>query len=231
MNGKIPDKPSAAVVRTASSITTAIRRYNLLSRVYGVNASLGSSTSAEAIEKAEIRPGDCVAELGVGTGRDQARLAARVGPAGRVIGMDLAAGMLDCARRRIQDSRLGCQVTLLQADARFIPLADGTADVLFCSRLLDLVDTPEIPSILAECQRVLKPTGQIVVLHMSKPGPEKTLFERLYTSLPGFGGGLFISRPVLAADLLDEIGFQEITRVYRPGIPVGTEILWGRRAG
>jgi len=217
------------MVRTAATLRQAVRRYNLLSRIYGLNASLGASTSAEAIEGAVLHAGDRVLELGVGTGRDMLHLARRVGPEGRVLGIDLAAGMLERTRRRVETAGYRLRAPLLRGDARHIPLADKTVDVVFSSRLLDLVDTPEIPTILAECRRVLKPSGQVVLVHMSKPGPERTLFERLYASAAGFGGLLFLSRPVLAAELLAQSGFPQVTRVYRRGFPIGTEIVWGRK--
>ena len=217
------------IVRAAVTLEKAARRYDFLSPVYDLNAILGSSVSREAIRIAAIREGEFVLELGVGTGRDLARLARCAGRTGVVCGLDLAAGMLLRARRRVQASGHGARVMLPRGDARRIPIADDTMDVVFSSRLLDLVDTPEILPILGECRRVLKPSGRVVLVNMSKPGGERTLFERLYLSEIGFRGLLFLSRPVLAAPFLEELDFERVTRVYRRGFPLGSEIVSGRK--
>lgn len=175
----------------------------------------------------EVRRGERVVEVGVGTGRDLALLRDRVGPAGRVVGVDLSMGMLRQARRRLR--RNGLQgVALERADARALPFADHWADVVFCSRVLDLVETSAISAILGECRRLLRPGGRLAVVHMSKPSANRNWFERLYGAGLGFGGGLFVSRPVLAAPFFQALGFADVERHYLRGLPLGSEIVIGR---
>lgn len=175
----------------------------------------------------EVRRGERVVEVGVGTGRDLALLRDRVGPAGRVVGVDLSMGMLRQARRRLR--RNGLQgVALERADARALPFADHWADVVFCSRVLDLVETSAISAILGEFRRLLRPGGRLAVVHMSKPGANRNWFERLYGAGLGFGGGLFVSRPVLAAPFFQALGFADVERHYLRGLPLGSEIVIGR---
>ena len=214
------------MVGAASTLEAAIRRYDRLSRIYHWNALLGASASRQAIELADARRGERVVEIGVGTGRDLALLRDRVGASGRVLGVDLSMGMLRQARRRLRRNGLH-GVALQRADARALPVADHWADLVFCSRVLDLVETRSISAILSECRRLLRPGGRLAAVHMSKPGASRNWFERLYGAGLGFGGGLFVSRPVLAAPFFDALGFVEVERRYLRGLP-GSEIVIGR---
>jgi ubiquinone/menaquinone biosynthesis C-methylase UbiE len=215
-------------VGAASSLEAAVRRYDRISRFYDWNAGLGAAVSARALAMADPRPGDRVVEIGVGTGRDLPVLRERVGRRGRVLGIDLSMGMLRQARGRLR-ARGFADVWLQRADARAVPLAGGWADLVFCSRVLDLVDISAIAAILAECHRLVRPDGRLLVVHMSKPRSERSWFERLYASPLGVGGGLFVSRPVLAEPFLRELGFEDLERLYVRGVPVGSEIVLARR--
>lgn len=214
------------MIRTAVTLEQAVRRYDRLAGIYALNASLGSATSAEALRLADVREGQLALELAVGTGRDLARLAAQVGATGRVIGCDLSGGMIRQARRAVGRAGVAARVRLQRCDARHIPVRAGTVDLVFASRLLDLVDTPQLPVILNECLRVLKPGGRLVLVHMSKPDAGPHWFERLYR-LPWFGGWAFVSRPVCVAPVVEAVGFEAVTRSYRRSFPVGTEIVAG----
>jgi demethylmenaquinone methyltransferase/2-methoxy-6-polyprenyl-1,4-benzoquinol methylase len=221
-----PPPPEDGVIGAAASLEAAIRRYDRLSRIYHWNARLGAAASRRAIELVHARRGERVVEIGVGTGRDLALLREAVGAAGRVVGVDLSMGMLRQARRRLR--RNGVHgVALERADARALPIADQWADLVFCSRVLDVVETSAIAAILSECRRLLRPGGRLAVVHMSKPGTDRNWFERLYGAGLGFGGGLFVSRPVLAAPFLHALGFVEVERRYLRGLP-GSEIVIGR---
>ena len=223
-----PSPVDPPLVRAAAPLERAIRRYDRLSRVYDWSASFGAAVGARALALADPRPGERVVEIGVGTGRDLPPLRERIGPAGRLVGIDLSAGMLREARARLRAGALR-DVALQRADARALPLATAWADLMFCSRVLDLVDTASIVAILEECRRVVRPGGRLVLVHMSKPDASRSWFERLYTARLGIGGGLFVSRPVVAEPFLAALGFQVLERVYVRSLPVGSEVVLARR--
>lgn len=70
-----------------------------------------------AMDRLDPRPGWVVADLGCGTGRTTVELARRVAPDGRVVGVDIAAAMLDRARQHVSDSGVS-NVALVQADVQ-----------------------------------------------------------------------------------------------------------------
>jgi len=83
-----------------------------------------------ALDRARVAPGEAVLDVGCGCGDTTLDLARRVGPAGRVLGVDISAPMLDRARERMRAAG-ATQVILEQADAQAHPLPPGTFDVVF----------------------------------------------------------------------------------------------------
>jgi SAM-dependent methyltransferase len=108
----------------------------------------------------EVRAGETVLDLGCGAGLDSILAARRVGPAGRVIGVDMTAAMVEKARRNARDAGV-TNVCFHQTRIEELPLDDGTADVAMCNGMFNLC--PDKPRALAECFRVLRPGGRLLV--------------------------------------------------------------------
>jgi len=89
--------------------------YDRLSRVPGLR-----SWRARAVDALDLGPGDTVVEMGVGSGANVPELRERVGPDGRVVGLDVTAEMLAAAQRH--GDRLGPEVEYLRADATRPPV-------------------------------------------------------------------------------------------------------------
>ena len=99
-------------------------------------------------------------DLGAGTGTYLRWLARDLGPDWRSIGVDLSAGMLAIARRRL-GLGLGAEALLVQADARHLPIADGGVGLVLMNRVashLALLDDA-----VAEIARLLAPGGAAIV--------------------------------------------------------------------
>jgi SAM-dependent methyltransferase len=121
----------------------------------------------------EVRPGETVLDLGSGAGLDSILAARRVGPSGRVVGIDFTPAMIEKARRNVRALGLA-NVEFLAAPVEALPLADGTADVALCNGLFNLC--PDKPKALAEVYRVLRPGGRFLmadVLLEDRVSPEE----------------------------------------------------------
>lgn len=98
----------------------------------------------------------CVLDLGCGPGHWCRRLTTRFGPECQVLGLDLAQGMLDIARREAPRS---CD--WLCADAAALPLACRQVDLVFSN--LAIQWCPDLDAVMLELYRVLRPGGRAVI--------------------------------------------------------------------
>lgn len=105
---------------------------------------------------AGVRSGERVLDVACGTGSVARRAAHRVGPSGRVVGLDLNEGMLAVARRVSGPSRPA--IEWRQGDAASLPFPDGSFDVVTCQQALQFF--PDRPRALREMRRVLAPGGR-----------------------------------------------------------------------
>ncbi|MGH3206173.1 MAG: class I SAM-dependent methyltransferase [Trebonia sp.] len=112
-----------------------------------------------AVADAGIKRGSVVVDVGCGTGRALPPLREAVGPAGTVIALDVTPEMLDAAGPAI--GLAGASVVI--ADARVLPFADGSADAIFAAGLVSHL--PDTAAGLRELARVTRPGGLLVLFH------------------------------------------------------------------
>jgi arsenite methyltransferase len=109
---------------------------------------------------AGLRPGDVVVDLGAGAGIDLLLAANRVGPTGRVIGVDMTDAMIAKARESIRASGLA-NVEVRKGIIEELPVDSGTVDWVISNCVINL--SPEKPKVFREIARVLKAGGQMLV--------------------------------------------------------------------
>jgi len=122
-----------------------------------------------------VTPGMTVLDLGCGVGRYAIPLSAKVGPAGAVIAVDLWAEGVARLRETLAASGIR-NVETHVAEARALPLAQGTVDLCLMATVLhDFAADGGDDAVIAEVCRILKPEGTLAVVEFIKqegpPGP------------------------------------------------------------
>ena len=136
--------------------------YNKIARFYDLLAEESERTfRQEGLAKLGPPADEHLLEIGFGTGHCLVELAEAVGPQGKVYGIDIAENMLTKTHSLLQEEGFTSRAELLCGDGERLPYVSGTMDGIFMSFILELFDTTEIPRVLGECQRVLKPGGRL----------------------------------------------------------------------
>ena len=128
----------------------------LVSAVFGEWAPI-------VVELAHPLPGERVVDVACGTGIVARIAAARVGPTGAVVGIDLNPGMLSVARSvAVTDSRPGAPLHWQEASADKLPFPDESFDVVYCQ--LGLQFFADRAAALREMRRVLGAEGRLALM-------------------------------------------------------------------
>jgi arsenite methyltransferase len=140
---------------------------------------------------AKLRPGEVVVDLGCGGGLDVFLAAAKVGPSGKAIGIDMTPEMLQRARHNAARQPL-TNIEFHLATIDRLPLPDRSADCVISNCVINLA--PDKPAVFREIARVLKPGGRLAVsdIALKKPLPAE-IGEDLMAYVGCIAGAILIA--------------------------------------
>lgn len=169
----------------------------------GANLGLGCGNP---VALAALKPGETVLDLGSGAGFDAFLAAKRVGPEGRVIGVDMTPEMIERATALARKHGYG-NVEFRLGDIEALPVDDATVDVILSNCVVNLA--PDKARVFREAFRVLRSGGR---LHASDLVLARPLPEALLEDMDAYAAcvsGAMLKDDYLAA--MRAAGFEEVT--------------------
>jgi len=178
----------------------------------GANLGLGCGNP---VALASLKAGETVLDLGSGAGFDCFLASAKVGPTGKVIGVDMTPEMLDKARENARKGNY-TNVEFRLGEIENLPAADSSADIIISNCVINL--SADKKSVFHEAFRVLKQGGRLMV---SDIVILKELPERIKQSAAAYVGcvsGAIFKEEYLKA--IESAGFKNIQIIEESYFPI-----------
>jgi ubiquinone/menaquinone biosynthesis C-methylase UbiE len=119
------------------------------------------------IDLAQIEPGNCVLEVGCGTGSLTIAAKKKVGSAGKAVGIDVIPGMVEYSRKKAELANE--EVTFQLGSINQIPFDDNTFDVVMGSFMIFHMSEKTRLEGVKDIYRVLKPNGRLLLVDLAMP--------------------------------------------------------------
>ena len=137
---------------------------------------------------ADLQPGDVVVDFGCGGGIDMVLAAHKVGPGGKVVGVDFAPHMIERAKQTVAEAKVTAATEFVVTDLERVALPDSIADVVISNCVINLC--PDKEAVYREAFRILKPGGRLAVSDIVYAGQiDPEVRARLQSTWAGCVGG------------------------------------------
>jgi SAM-dependent methyltransferase len=183
----------------------------------GANLGLGCGNP---IEYAKLQPGETVVDLGSGAGFDCFIAAHKVGPTGKVIGVDMTAQMLTRARDNAQKGSYP-NVEFRLGQIEHLPVADSQADVIISNCVVNL--SPDKPQVFREALRILKSGGRMLLSDLVLTKELSPALQNSVAAYVGCVSGASQKQDYLR--MIAEAGFTNIEIVAEHSYEVGLDMI------
>ena len=170
-------------------------------------AYLSSFGCGNPMAYAEVKPGEVILDLGSGAGLDALLASKKVGPNGKVIGLDMTLEMIKKARENASKAGVN-NVEFKLGEMEDLPIEDESVDWIISNCVINL--SPDKRKVFQEAFRVLRPGGKIMVSDMVAEGIPEELKGHLWSSC--VGGALDETNYLR---VIREAGFEEVKVVDR----------------
>ncbi|AFY60055.1 class I SAM-dependent methyltransferase [Synechococcus sp. PCC 6312] len=142
-------------------LTRAKTVFNAASDYFDAPAlSFWNRYGQQTIDHLSLRPGDQVLDVCCGSGASAIPAAIRVGPTGRVMGVDLAESLLELARQKSQAKGLK-NIEFRCGDFENLGLPDGCFDAIVC--VFGIFFVPDMEAAIQELWRMVRPGGKLAI--------------------------------------------------------------------
>ena len=196
--------------------------YDAVAPLYDIWGMLTESKARDrALELADIRDGQNILEVAVGTGIAFQEIVHR-NPSGKNTGIDLSPGMIRKARHRLLNTNLK-NFKLEIGSAFHLNHSDNSIDLLVNNYMFDLIPFQDMDAIIREFKRVLKPDGKLILVNMTRGEKFGShIYERIYKLSPRLMGGC---RGVALSEKLISNGFQILLKEYHQQLFFPSEVI------
>jgi demethylmenaquinone methyltransferase/2-methoxy-6-polyprenyl-1,4-benzoquinol methylase len=181
---------------------SAAKYYDFAVLLYGL-IGIRKAYRSRAVKLLRLQRADCVVELGCGTGLNFPAIIEQIGPEGRLIGVDLGAKMLTCARERVE--RAGWKnIEIVQSDIAAYNFPERVNGVLSIGVFGYITDYDRV---IKAASHALVPGGRLVIMDGKRP-----------TRLPSWVFNLIVwlSRSFgVTSDYFDKHSWESVERYFR----------------
>jgi len=191
MNEKITPYNSETVTKkeqVATMFNTISGTYDFLNHFMSLGIDI--LWRKKAIRQLKAQQPKSILDVATGTG-DFAFEAIKILKPTQVTGVDISAGMLEVAKRKIKERKLDHVFSVRLGDSEMLPFEDNQFDAITVA--YGVRNYENLEKGLADMRRVLKPGGKIVILEFSKPQgfPVKQLYNFYFKHITPFFGKVF----------------------------------------